>query len=412
MTDVTHIKQLDPIDQQQWQQLFGDSPLTSHHFLNALEQSHSIDQQSGWQPQHLTLSSSTGELKAALPLYLKQHSYGEYVFDWSWADACQRAGIRYYPKLVTTIPFTPTTGKRIGYVDDQQLQPLLSGLVNQARQLHASSWHLLFADRPSRELIQRHWQELSGSLAETEGFETESFETEGLEAKNAQIQSNTLLPLLERHDCQFHWFNRNYRDFDHFLEGFSSRKRKNLRKERRRIDEQQIQMKRLTGKQLTEEVLDQFFQFYQHTYHQRGQTAYLNRNFFDRIRQQLNQQMLLVIAERDHQPVGAALFLFDQQALYGRWWGGLPELDCLHFEACYYQGIEFAIERKLQYFDPGTQGEHKLLRGFEPVRTGSLHWLRHPGLHQAVEHSLQSERQQISRYIEQARMHLPFKKTT
>lgn len=402
MTDVTYNKQLDHIDPQHWQQLFGNSPLTSQPFLNALEQSHSINLQSGWQPHHLTLNSPAGELGAALPLYLKQHSYGEYVFDWSWANACQRAGIGYYPKLVTAIPYTPTTGKRIGYLKEQQLQPLLTGLVQQAQQLQASSWHLLFADQPNRELIQGHWQQLSDSLAENRGSES----------INETTPPNRLMPLLERHDCQFHWLNRDYHDFDHFLEGFTSRKRKNIRKERRQIDQQQIRLKRLTGEQLTTEALDKFYHFYQHTYHQRGQNAYLNRDFFDRIQQQLNQQMLLVLAERDHQPVGAALFLFDQQALYGRWWGGLPELDCLHFEACYYQGIEFAIERKLQRFDPGTQGEHKLLRGFEPVQTSSLHWLRHPGLHQAVAQSLQQERRQISLYIEQARAHLPFKKTT
>jgi predicted N-acyltransferase len=376
------IKQLQQVNAQHWQQLFGSQPLISHAFLAAMEQSRSVTPESGWSSQHLLLESDDGQPIAALPLYLKQHSYGEYVFDWSWANASHQAGIPYYPKLITALPFTPSIGPRLGIRADSpasSIPLLLQSLSKQARLQQASGWHLLFADQPCRELILSHWSE-----PET---------------------------LIERHDCQFHWRNAGYRDFDHFLERFSSRKRKSIRRERRRVAEQGVTMRRLSGKTLELEQLRDFFRFYQQTYQQRGQTAYLNWDFFQRIQADLSENLLLVVAEQQQQPVGAALFLFDQECLYGRWWGGKPEIDCLHFEACYYQGIEFAIEKQLQRFDPGTQGEHKLVRGFEPIRTTSLHWIRHPGLHRAVQQALIQERQHIAAYIAQAREHLPFKHT-
>ncbi len=385
MNAVELIDRIQTVSPNRWNRLFGDSPLTSQAFLAAFESSQSVHPDNGWHPQHLLLQSANGTSEAALPLYCKHHSYGEYVFDWSWANASQQAGMSYYPKLLTALPFTPSVGTRLGLTDSsdtvpqQQLrQQLMQQLLEQAQRQQASSWHLLFADDDCRQRIQRAWPSDASAL-------------------------------LERHDCQFHWFNRNYRDFDHFLDRFSSRKRKSIRRERRRVAEQGIELQRLSGDRLELESLRQFYHFYQHTYHQRGQQPYLNWHFFEQIHSQLRQQMLLVLAERDQQPVGAALFLFDQQSLYGRWWGGLPELDCLHFEACYYQGIEFAIEQKLHRFDPGTQGEHKLLRGFEPIRTTSLHWIAQPALRQAIDRALQHERQQIARYMEQAHQHLPFK---
>jgi predicted N-acyltransferase len=379
MESVERIQQIDP---DHWEQLFGSQPLLSHAFLMAMEESGSLSQTSGWSPQHLLLRSASQQPLAALPLYLKQHSYGEYVFDWNWANASHEAGIPYYPKLITALPFTPTTGPRLGFANDsppESTRQLLLTLCEQAKRQQASSWHLLFADEDSRERIRANWPETQ--------------------------------ELLERHDCQFHWINADYRDFDHFLQRFSSRKRKSIRRERRRVQEQGITLRRLSGNDLTREQLHAFFSFYQQTYHQRGQTPYLNWNFFERLHAGLRDSLMLVVAEQDQQQVGAALFLFDEQCLYGRWWGGNPGLDCLHFEACYYQGIEFAIERNLQRFDPGTQGEHKLVRGFEPTRTTSLHWIIHPGLHRAVEESLHHERQHIAAYMVQARQHLPFKQT-
>ncbi|MEH6470789.1 MAG: GNAT family N-acetyltransferase [Halopseudomonas sp.] len=380
MTRLRIIERLQQIDASHWERLFGQQPILSHAFLAAMEESRSLTQASGWQPQHLLLESSDQQPLAALPLYLKQHSYGEYVFDWGWANASHQAGIPYYPKLLTALPYTPTTGQRLGLATDdnpEAVRQLLEQLSVQAEQQQASSWHLLFAERPCRERIQAAW-----------------------------FESN---PLLERHDCQFHWLNHGYQDFDHFLQRFSSRKRKNIRRERRRVKEQGIKLRRLSGNTLESDQLREFFGFYQHTYHQRGQKPYLNWQFFEQIHKQLRSNMMLVMAERQQQPVGAALFLFDQQCLYGRWWGGLPDIDSLHFEACYYQGIEFAIDNKLQRFDPGTQGEHKLVRGFEPTLTTSLHWIRHPGLHQAVARWLEQERIQVKDYAQRACLHLPFK---
>tara|TARA_R110002167_G_scaffold504_5_gene2317 strand:- start:1619 stop:2770 length:1152 start_codon:yes stop_codon:yes gene_type:complete len=382
VTAVQIIERIQQIDPAHWAALFGPQPLSSQPFLAAMEESQSINPTHGWQPQHLVLQSESKQPQAALPLYLKQHSYGEYVFDWSWANASHRAGIPYYPKLISAIPFTPTTGTRLGLATDspaESTQRLLQQLSEQAQQHNASSWHLLFADQKCRQRILDAWPEPC--------------------------------ELLERHDCQYHWLNADYRDFEHFLQRFSSRKRKMIRRERRRVQEQGVKLSRFCGETLTLEQLQSFFGFYQQTYHQRGQTPYLNWDFFRRIHQSLRNNMLLVLAEHQQQPVGAALFLFDQQSLYGRWWGGHTQYDCLHFEACYYQGIEFAIENKLERFDPGTQGEHKLLRGFEPTRTSSLHWIRHPGLHRAVQQSLIQERQQVAAYMQQARQQLPFKRS-
>ncbi len=382
MPSIQVIERLQQIDPQHWQQLFGSQPLVSHAFLAAMEESRSLTSASGWSPQHLLLESADGHPLAALPLYLKQHSYGEYVFDWSWANASHQAGIPYYPKLLTALPFTPTIGPRLGITAEgppHAISLLLQALSEQAQRQQASGWHLLFADQPCRAQILNHWSEPEA--------------------------------LLERHDCQFHWFNADYRDFDQFLQRFSSRKRKSIRRERRRIAEQGVSLRRLSGKELDLEQLRGFYSFYQHTYQQRGQNAYLNWDFFQRIHANLGDNLLLVVAEQQQQRVGAALFLFDQQCLYGRWWGGSPEIDCLHFEVCYYQGIEFAIERQLQRFDPGTQGEHKLVRGFEPIRTCSLHWIRDPRLHRAVQQALLQERQRVAAYMAQAREHLPFKQT-
>ncbi|RDE24908.1 N-acetyltransferase [Motiliproteus coralliicola] len=360
--------------------------LFSAAFLEAFESSGCLNPQSGWLTQHLTARSLNGAQEAFLPLYLKQHSYGEYVFDWLWADASERAGLRYYPKLISAIPYTPCPGPRLGLSepDAASLVPaLLEQLLDHIDQQQASSWHLLFADRQSRELIQQHWP-----APQT---------------------------LLERFDCQYHWFNRDYTSFDDFLAQLRSQKRKSLKRERRKIEQQGLNLHRLSGAQISDKLIDAFYDFYALTYHQRGRQPYLNRRFFEHLRQRLADKMLLVAAvddSRTNSPlVGCALFLFDQNTLYGRWWGGLPGYDCLHFEACYYQGIEFAIERGLQRFDPGTQGEHKLIRGFEPIRTCSLHWLRHPGLHQGVERWLAQERRQVEAYIEQARGLLPYRQS-
>ncbi len=361
-----------------WRRRCGDGdPFLNYGFLSALEDNDCVGAASGWHPRHLCLRDDDG-VQAVMPVYLKDHSHGEFVFDWSWARAAQSAAIPYYPKLVTSIPYTPVSGPRCGYQDSAQLAQLLQGVADLAETSAASSWHLLFPDAQLSEALQA----ASGSME-----------------------------LLERRDCHFVWCNRNYQDFDDFLQTFSSRKRKNIKRERRRVQEQGIELRPLEGAEIGPALMDDFFQFYQLTYHRRGQRPYLNRGFFQQLLASLSDQLLLVVAYRDRQLVGAALFIKGEDTLYGRWWGGLPDIDCLHFEACYYQGIEYAIGAGLQRFDPGIQGEHKLLRGFEPQQTRSLHWIRDPRLAAAVQHWLVGERQEIDLYQQRAREHLPYRQS-
>lgn len=363
-----------------WQQLFGNHPLLSQSYLGSFETSHCVGAASGWQPMHLQLKQQQQTL-AWLPLYRKQHSYGEYVFDWSWARAYQSIGLDYYPKLITALPFTPSISPRLGLTDPSQPQPtqqILTAVLERLETDRASSWHLLFADHDSLERIQQHWP---GPRE-----------------------------LLTRYDCQFHWLNQDYQSFEEFLGQLRSSKRKTIRKERQRLHQQQIYCHRLTGNAITEDRIELFYQFYQHTYHQRGQNPYLSPIFFQQLADQMADRLLLVIAEQDQQPLGAALFIIGNDCLYGRWWGGRTDIDALHFEVCYYQGIEFAIDNRLARFDPGTQGEHKLIRGFQPIKTTSLHWLDHPALYQAVAEHLSQERPYIERYIDQARQLLPFRR--
>lgn len=361
-----------------------DYPFISYEFLHALEHSGSVTGQTGWQPCHLLVTEAE-QLIAAMPLYLKSHSYGEYVFDWSWADAYQRNGLEYYPKLLTAIPFTPCYGPRLMFHascnSDQRhalSRQILAAIQQLASQYNASGWHGLF---------------LEGSLLD--------------KASHPELHY--------RLGTQYHWFNRDYQSFDSFLETFSSRKRKNLRKERSKITEHNIQHRFITGAQLTDEMLSQFYQFYQITYLKRGRSGYLKEAFFHQLRDTLAGQIIICFAydmnHSDTEAVAGALFLRDQQTLYGRYWGALAEYDSLHFETCYYQGIEYCIQHQLQRFDPGAQGEHKIQRGFEPIETWSAHWLAHPGFHQAVERFTEEEEQMLRQEMEYLRQRLPFRQT-
>ncbi len=385
MASIQIHTRIDEIGRSGWQQcVSGQDAFLHFDYLHALEQHHCVGPELGWHPQHLSISepqsgqaSGTSRFEAVMPLYLKDHSRGEFVFDWGWARAAQSAGMRYYPRLVTCIPYTPVTGPRLGCRSAAAARQMLEGIRMAAEQHDASSWHLLFADSASAELLHSCGSDLK---------------------------------LLERRDCHFIWFNRGYRDFDDYLHSFSSRKRKNIKRERRRVREQKVTLQRYPGSAIDETLLDSFYRFYQLTYHRRGQPPYLNHGFFDELRLRLGDRLMLVVAEQDRHIVGTALFIESGDSLCGRWWGGSDKIDCLHFEACYYQGIEYAIERRLSRFDPGIQGEHKLLRGFEPEQTRSLHWIREPALANAVEHWLQGERRQIDYYQQQARDHLPFRR--
>lgn len=358
-----------------WNRLCGiDYPFLRYEFLAALEDSHSVSPQTGWQSLHIAVEQD-GDTIAVMPLYLKTHSYGEYVFDWAWADAYQRHGLDYYPKLVTAIPFTPAAGPRIG--SSQPTATLMPALLDAIRQLAerfgASSWHGLFVEPGLRQ---------------------------SMEASNLTLRLGT----------QYHWLNEGFRNFDHFLEKFASRKRKNIRRERQKVLDQQISLRRIQGTELSPELLDIFYAFYQNTYLKRGRTGYLTPEFFQMLHRTMPEQLLLVIAEKGGQPVAGALSLKSSSTLYGRYWGCRDDYDSLHFETCYYQGIEYCIEQGLTRFDPGAQGEHKIQRGFQPIETWSGHWIRHPGFADAINKAMSTERDAMRAQIEELTTWLPFRK--
>lgn len=366
----------------QWQALWQtDYPFIQHGFLAALEDSLCTCAKSGWQPYHLSLKEND-KLIAAMPLYVKSHSYGEYVFDWSWADAYHQHGIHYYPKLLNAIPFTPATGPRFAVRDSHAMEQMRAVINEQLSSNRFSGFHSLF---PSAEQASLLSEEVPAD-------------------KNSALQ--------RRLGCQFHWFNHNYSDFDAFLADFSSRKRKNIKKERAKVNQQDFVITRTTGTQLSAQDWSDFHQLYQRTYQKRsGHNGYLNGDFFQRLGVALPQNTLLVRAYQQNQLVAAALYFYDSQTLYGRYWGATEEFDGLHFECCYYQGIEFAIEQQLQRFDPGAQGEHKIQRGFVPVLTQSFHQLAHPEFNHAISQFLVEEKQHNRQYCADARSYLPFKET-
>lgn len=388
---IEFLDSMEQLSVTEWQQLnHFDNPFMRREFLLALEQSGAASARGGWQPLHMVVRDKLG-LAAFMPLYLKNHSYGEYVFDWSWADAYDRYGLDYYPKLVSAVPYTPSQSSRILLRKSIQLADLSQAIFNaikqKAEQLGASSWHLLF---PTEE-------------------ENQLFETAGT---------------ITRLNCQFHWFNTDgWQDFDQFLGSFSARKRKSVRKERQKIGQQSLSLTRILGEDITQEQLNHFYHCYHITYMQRGRKGYLNKDFFQRLIKTMPEQIMLVMA--DYQPtidsetqsidlpekqaVAAALFFYDQTSLYGRYWGSRVEADCLHFEACYYQGLEFCFEKGLEHFDPGTQGEHKISRGFRPIITSSNHWLAETEFQQAVEQFALEEAEHTYSYAEQAEALLPFK---
>ncbi len=376
LNDITEI---DPV---QWNTVTGSCgyPFLNWHFLHALEQSGAVGLQSGWQAQHILVFENQ-QLIALMPMYLKQHSQGEYVFDHSWAQAYQRHGMRYYPKWICAIPFTPCQGPRLCVADvygqnltkkQQIFAGILRYLMARADQQGISSWHCLFPEESDLPVFE-----------------------------NRQV--------LIREAVQFQWFNHAYRDFEAYLATFTSKRRKNLKRERRRVSEQGIQIKQLRGHEITEQHWQQFFSFYQATYWKHGMREYLNLDFFQRISQTMADKLLLVIAEKDGNMLAAALSFIGEDTLYGRYWGCLEEYDNLHFELCYYQGLEFCISHGLRCFNSGAQGEHKISRGFEPVKTWSLHWIAHPGFRDAIAEFVKDERAHLDVYRQDAAELLPFK---
>jgi predicted N-acyltransferase len=360
-----------------WNRLAGlDYPFLRHEFLFGLEQTGCANADTGWQPCHLLLRDAAGIL-AVMPLYLKSHSYGEYVFDWSWADAWQRSGLDYYPKLVSAIPFTPATGPRLCLRPDGDLDAAWEAALQAIRRFATargiSSWHLLFPEEGvARRLLEA-----------------------GLHRRTA---------------TQFHWFNEGYDNFEAFLAGFTSRKRKNLRRERARVAEQGLVLKTFCGDDIGSERWLQFHRFYQLTYAKRsGHGGYLTRDFFTRVAPQLGEQVIMVLAYLESRAVAGALYFRSGDTLYGRYWGCEREYDCLHFETCYYQGIEYCIAHGLKKFDPGAQGEHKIQRGFRPVPTWSSHWIADPRLSAAVGDFTRREAVHSEAYLRDASTLLPFR---
>lgn len=351
----------------------ADQPFLRHEFLYALEASGAVTPQTGWTPSHLLVWQGS-RLVAAMPRYYKAHSYGEYVFDWAWADAWERAGGEYYPKALTAIPFTPVPGARVILAPGIERHEVLRLLAECCCNEEVSSWHLLFAE--DNEVSA--WQQ-------------------------------AVPQLIERHALQFQWCDRGFGDFDGFLATMNSKRRKEIRRERRRVAEQGLDMRRLVGSEIDRQSLEHFYQCYRITYLERGQHPYLPYEFFQRLRETLPEALMLAQARSDTQPVAAALCLQGDKTLYGRYWGSEVEADCLHFEACYYQGIEHCLAHGLIRFDPGTQGEHKLTRGFAPRRLRSLHHIADPHFHRAVASFCAEERVYIQAYHQQALARLPFR---
>ncbi|KPP82665.1 MAG: hypothetical protein HLUCCA04_00985 [Oceanicaulis sp. HLUCCA04] len=332
-------------------------PFVSWNFLEALEASGSVSAETGWTPRHLIAEDEAGNVLGVLPLYVKTHSYGEYVFDHAWADALHRAGGEYYPKLVTTVPFTPVTGRRVLSPDPAIHRALAGAAKSVAGQWSASGWHVLFAGPSEREA-------LAGS------------------------------GLMERFDIQFIWDNRGYDSYDDFLADLASRKRKALRKEREAA-QAGLEIVPLTGAELTDEHWDVFFACYQDTGERKWGTPYLNRDFFRLIHQRMADKVLMVMARREGQWIASALNFIGGEALYGRYWGCLEHRENLHFELCYHQAIDYAIAHGLKRVEAGAQGHHKLARGYRPQAVGSSHFLTHEGLGTAVGRFLQRERQAV-----------------
>jgi predicted N-acyltransferase len=339
------------------------NPFVRHAFLQALQSTHCASARTGWEPQFVTLWDGA-QLVAAAPLYRKQHSYGEYVFDWAWADAHQRHGIAYYPKWLVAVPFTPVPGPRLLARDDAARDALARALHRHAEESALSSMHTLFLPE-------------------------------------ADAQRLAALGHMTRRTVQFHWFNRGYADFEAYLAALTQPKRKKVRAERRKVAEAGVTLERKVGADITEADWAFFARCYARTYAAHHSTPYLTKAFFLELARAMPESLLLAIARRSGQPIAAALALFDDARLYGRYWGAVETVPCLHFETSYYQMIEFAIERGLAVFEGGAQGEHKLARGFEPVTTFSSHWLAHPAFNAAVQRYLEREHGGVEAYVDE-----------
>lgn len=370
------VSSLSEIGQNAWDALVQlqdeGNPFLSFAFLDALHESGSASIKSGWQPQFLTLWQEQ-KLVAALPLYAKGHSYGEYVFDWAWADAYERNGLQYYPKLLSAIPFTPVTGSRLLACDAEARVALIAAIRNVQENNSFSSTHILYPPAEQAEQLREA------------GF-------------------------MLRSGVQFHWLNAGYRNFEEFLATLERKKRKNIRAERRKVQEAGVSFRHVSGHEASADDWVFFKRCYDHTYAMHHSTPYLNLDFFQRIGASMPHNILLIVAEKDGIPVASSLLIHDEQTVYGRYWGALQHIDCLHFETAYYQPLEFCIAANMACFEGGAQGEHKMARGFLPQKTWSAHWLAHPVFSDAIEDFLKRESGGIDSYIDELNERNPFKR--
>ena len=371
------------VDAAEWNALLAreaqPTPFLRHEFLTALHATHCATPEAGWAPQFVTLTDTrTGRLAAAAPVYAKGHSYGEYVFDWAWADAYKRNGLEYYPKLLCAVPFTPVQGTRLLAENETARRQLAATLLAFAEQANVSSLHVLFPTE-------------------------------------AEAQALTDLGMMQREGVQFHWVNDGYRDFDAFLSTLEQKKRKNIRAERRKVHDAGVTLRRVRGEDITDVEWRFFSRCYRQTYREHFSTPYLNLDFFRMIGETMPENLLLVIAERAGKPIASSLVVYQRGengqggTLYGRYWGALEHVPCLHFETAYYQPLEFCIEEKLAVFEGGAQGEHKMTRGFMPTVTRSAHWLAHPAFSDAVSRFLDDEKHHIHAYVHELNEHNPFR---
>ncbi len=359
------------VDPAGWDALTGGTPLLSHAFLSALETSGSVGDDTGWQSSHM-LVMDDDRLVGAMPLYYKNHSYGEYVFDWAWAEAYARSGLHYYPKLLSAIPFTPITGRRLLTEQTEVQSLMLTALTQIMDKQQLSSAHVLFPDHDSADALSRAgW--------------------------------------LKRSGVQFRWQNENFRDFDAFLNVLSHDKRKKIRQERKKISASGIVCKHIKGADVTPAQWAFFYRCYENTYFEHRSSPYLTSAFFQQIGRSMPQNILLILAYADDEPVAAALNIYHQTTLYGRYWGALRYVPNLHFELCYYQAQEFCIAENIAYFEGGAQGEHKLARGFKPRPTCSYHKIAHPQFARAIEDFVRRESEGVDAYTNELEERAPFK---
>jgi predicted N-acyltransferase len=364
------------IDGTAWNAAAGTSqPFVRHEFLLAMEQSGCAVARSGWRAQHLIVEDEDGKLAAALPLYLKSHSRGEFVFDFSWANAYTQHGLDYYPKLLSAVPFSPVQGPRFLIRPDVSRERAMTSLTKAAldlvRSAGLSSWHVLFPDEEAAAHLER-------------------------------------AGLILRRDCQFHWFNQGYGSFEDFLGTFTAEKRKKAKRERRRVAEAGIEFDTLHGDEVDENTWRTVYEFYADTFYRHGHEPYLNLNFFKRICAAMPRAIMLKIARIGESPIAVAIFFVGEDCLYGRYWGAGGNYHSLHFETCYYQGIEYCIEHKLKRFEPGTQGEHKVPRGFVPAFTGSAHFIADSRFAAAIRDFAQREARGVDHYAAAVNEHVPY----